>query len=188
MNPADRYDLVSSQFDRLVRDVPAERWGAPSPCDGWSAEDVLRHVVDTERELFERMGFTAPDVDGLAPVDAWAAVRAAMSDALADPVRRDHAYDGHFGPTTFARTVDDFYSFDLVVHRWDIARATGLAGHERIAPDEIERLRASAAGFGAAMRMPGIFGPELPAAEGADEQDRFLAWIGRDTSGAPSAA
>lgn len=185
MTPADRYDLVSSQFDHLVQAVPADRWSAPSPCEGWTAEDVVRHVAETERDLLERMGFDRPDLDGLAPLEAWTAVRSAVTAALADPARADHAYDGYFGPTTFAQTVDSFYSFDLVVHRWDIARATGLADHEQIAPDELARLRTGAEGFGAAMRMPGVFGPEVPAPADADDQERLLAWIGREVRSAP---
>lgn len=67
-----------------------------------------------------------------------------------------------------------------MVHRWDVAHAVGLAGHERIDDDELARLRAGAEGFGDAMRMPGIFGPEVPAPVDASAQERFLAWIGRD--------
>ena len=180
MSPAERFDLVSTRFDHLVRAVPADRWEAPSPCAGWTARDVLRHVVETERDLLDRMGFAPPAVDDADTIDAWSAVRSAMADALHDPARADHAYEGYFGPTTFAATVDDFYSFDLVVHRWDVAHAVGLAGHERIDDDELARLRAGAEGFGDAMRMPGIFGPEVPAPVDASAQERFLAWIGRD--------
>ena len=180
MTPADRYRLVSSQFDQLLADVPADRWDAPSPCEGWTARQVVQHVVDTEADLLDRMGFDAPDVAGVEPVEAWHRVHRAVEAALDDPARANHEYDGYFGRTTFARTVDDFYSFDLVVHRWDVAHAVGLAGHERIDDDELARLRAGAEGFGDAMRMPGIFGPEGPAPVDASAQERFLAWIGRD--------
>ncbi len=180
MTPADRYDLVAAQFDRLVRDVPADRWGAPSPCAGWAAGDVLRHVAETERDLLDRMGFGSPSIDGVGSLEAWDVVRSAVSEALHDPTRADHTYDGWFGPTTFARTVDDFYSFDLVVHRWDLARAVGLGEHETIDADELARIRRSGEGFGEAARTPGIFGPELPAPPDATEQERVLAWMGRD--------
>ncbi len=180
MSPAERFDLVSTRFDQLVRAVPADRWEAPSPCAGWTARDVLRHVVETERDLLDRMGFAAPAVDGAVTIDAWSAVRSAMSDALHDPARADHAYEGYFGPTTFAATVDDFYSFDLVVHRWDLARAVGLTEYEAMDADELARIRRSGAVFGESARMPGVLGAELPAPADASEQERVLAWLGRD--------
>ena len=183
--PADRYERVSARFDQLVHAVPADRWDAMSPCDGWTARDVLHHVADTERDLLDRMGFDPPAVDGLDAVAAWTAVRGAVAAALRDPARAGHAYDGYFGPTTFATTVDDFYSFDLVVHRWDLARAVGLAEHEAIDADELVRIRASGEQFGEAARMPGIFGPELPAPADATEQERLLAWMGRDPRARP---
>ena len=36
-------------FDAVVQRVPADRWDAPSPCEGWCARDVVAHasgVVD----------------------------------------------------------------------------------------------------------------------------------------------
>ena len=180
MTPADRFRHHADRFDRLIASVPADRWDAASPCDDWTALDVVRHVVDTEADLLGRMGFDAPSTGGLDPLAAWPVVRSAMTDALDDPAKEAFAYDGHFGPTTFGATVDQFYSFDLVLHRWDIARAAGLAEHEDIEPHEIERIRTDAAGFGQAMRMPGVIGPELPAPADATDQDRLLAWLGRD--------
>lgn len=78
MTPADRYRLVSSQFDQLLADVPADRWDAPSPCEGWTARQVVQHVVDTEADLLDRMGFDAPDVAGVEPVEAWHRVHRAV--------------------------------------------------------------------------------------------------------------
>ena len=178
MTPAERFRHHADRFEALLAAVPAERWDEPSPCDGWSAGDVVRHVVDTEYDLLGRMGFDRPAIDRLDPVPAWHAVRSAMNDSLAE--KATHQYDAFFGPTTFGETVDQFFSFDLVLHRWDIARATGLVDHETIEPAEIERIRTDAAGFGDAMRMPGIIGPELTAPSDATDQERLLAWLGRD--------
>ena len=181
MTPADRFHHHADRFDRLIAAVPADGWDAASPCDGWTALDVVGHVVDTELDLLGRMGFDRPTIDGIDPLAAWPLVRTAMADALDDPARTDFSYDGYFGPTTFGATVDQFYSFDLVLHRWDIARATGLREHEEIEPTEIERIRRDATGFGEAMRMPGVIGPELPAPADATDQERLLAWLGRDS-------
>jgi len=31
-------------FDAVVQRVPEDRWDADSPCDGWSARDVVTHA------------------------------------------------------------------------------------------------------------------------------------------------
>ena len=49
------------------------------------------------------------------------AVLAALS---ADGVA-DRGFDGYFGPTTIGDTMANFYGWDLAVHAWDVARATG---------------------------------------------------------------
>jgi uncharacterized protein (TIGR03086 family) len=66
---------------------------------------------------------------------------------------------------------------DLVVHRWDLARATG--GDEHIDDADIARLTEAAAGFGEMIRSPGVCGPELAVADDADDQTRLLAFLGR---------
>lgn len=177
---AARYERVAADFDHLLRAVPDDRWDAASPCEGWTARDVVSHVIDTQRDLMERMGFDTPDLTGLEPIAAWDRIRAAMSAAMADPGKVGHEYDGWFGPTTFGRTVDDFYSFDLVIHRWDVARAAGLGEHQRIDDDLIDWLRSRADGFGDALRMPGICADAVPVPDEASAQDRLLAWLGRD--------
>ena len=58
---------------------------------------------------------------------------------------------GDRGPrTSLEHTVDGFLCFDLVVHRWDIARATG--GDERMNSEEVRRIQAEAEGFGDMIR------------------------------------
>lgn len=112
----------------MVDAVPADRWEAQSPCAEWKAIDLVAHVADTEIDFVRRMPFA----DALAaelpsgPVDRWRIVRAVMQSILDDQDRADHGYDGFFGPTTFSATVDQFYSMDLCLHAWDLARATGL--------------------------------------------------------------
>ena len=54
----------------------------------------------------------------------WSEHVAAVLDRVGDDVL--HAeYDGYFGRTTVGATLADFYGFDMVVHRWDLARALG---------------------------------------------------------------
>lgn len=171
---ADRYRQLAARFSYLVEAVPEEGWSQPSPCEGWSAGDVLDHVISSELGFLERFG-VAPEGDD----PSWAEVRDAMQDVLDDPGRADTAYDGFFGPTTFAETVDGFYSFDLLVHGWDIARAVGFDHHEDMPEDLVERYFEVIRSRGEAVRGPGVFGPPLEVDDDAPLRTRFLAFLGR---------
>lgn len=188
MTPADRYRHRVTVFDHIVRSVPPDRWSVSSPCEAWTAADVVRHVADTSAQLLDRMGFPGPSAADPAtdPVAGWHAARAAMQDALDDPACAGHAYDGWFGSTTFAETVDRFYATDLTVHGWDLARAVGLRELEPIDGGEIALIRVHFAGLGDSLRMPGICGPEVPVDDDADDTERLVAWLGRDPRWGPS--
>lgn len=175
---ADRYRRLADRFTTVVDDVPDDAWDAPSPCEGWAARQVLEHVVESQHGFLARFDL-APELPAGGPTDQWPAVRDAMLAALDDPATAGTEYDGMFGRTTLAETVDGFMSADLVVHSWDIARAAGLEQHEAMPSEEVERLDAQLRGMGDAIRSPGAFGPEVPVPEHASHQDRFLGYIGR---------
>jgi uncharacterized protein (TIGR03086 family) len=177
---ADRYRHLSTRFTALIDAVPDGRWASQSPCAEWTAADIVHHFLTTEADLLGRMPFSPePAVDLGASRDAWPIVRGHVQRALDTPELAGRTYDGYFGPTTFADTVDQFYNFDLVVHCWDLARATGLAQFEPIDPAEIERLTTEMAPLGDNMRGPGILGPALDVGDDADRQTTFLAFLGR---------
>lgn len=183
-NSSQRFEAAASKFTALIAAVPAEGWAMPSACEGWSVQEVVQHVVTTEADFLAQRGHP---VDGLAvtadasPVEAWPAVRAAMQAALDDSAVATTAFDGYFGPTTVEAVVDRFYTMDLIVHRWDIASALGLGEHTVFSSEEISSVRASLVGLEAAMRSPGLFGPEVTVGADADEQATLLAYIGRAT-------
>jgi len=177
---ADRYRTLSKRFTALVGSVADDRWDRPSPCEDWKAKDVLTHVVTTEAEHLKRMNIDLPQpIEGLDPQAAWAIVRDRMQQALDTPDEAEHAYDGFFGRTTLAASVDQFYSMDLVIHAWDLARAAGVKEFEEIPADEIDEVTAALAPLGDNMRQPGVFGPEVPVPADADAQTKLLAVVGR---------
>ena len=108
---------------------------------------------------------------------AFRQVRQAVQAALEDPIVAQHGYDGMFGTSTFEKGVDQFLCADLVVHAWDLARATGQ--DERLDPDEVHRLYEAMLPMDDAIRAPGAFGPKVEAPDGADEQTRLLCFLGR---------
>ncbi|MGB8858494.1 MAG: maleylpyruvate isomerase family mycothiol-dependent enzyme [Ilumatobacteraceae bacterium] len=176
---AQRYAAASARFTALVAAMPAPAWKVPSMCEGWSAAEVLAHVVSTETDFMAQRGLPVAPTDGLSPSAAWPVARAAMQAALDDQATADIAFDGYFGPTTVGVTIDRFYTLDLILHRWDIAAACGLAEHAVLDAGEIEMVRSNLAGLEEVMRMPGLFGAEVAVPAGADEQTKLLAYVGR---------
>ena len=165
-----------------VVSISPVRWYYPSPCEGWSARDVVQHVIDSETGMLERVGL-APDSP---PSDAdtsakWAAIRDHVQEVLDDPERAGREYDGFFGRTSVEKTIDQFACFDLLVHRWDIARAAGLTSHEAMPPDEVTHAFEVGRALGDNLRQSGACGPEVDVAPDADEQTRFLAFLGRES-------
>jgi uncharacterized protein (TIGR03086 family) len=176
---ADRYRRLSGHFADVIAAVPADRWSSPSPCEGWTALDVVQHVVDTQSLFLEMVGREPTGAPPAAddPAAAWQAASAVTQDNLDDPARAGTTFQGFMGETTYEAAIDRFANVDLVVHAWDLARATG--GDERIAPEDIERVQEIAAGFGEMLHSPGVCGPEVAVSDHADAQTKLLAMLGR---------
>lgn len=176
---SDRYRRLSVELTRTVDAVPEDRWGDPTPCEGWTVRDLVRHLVDSQHQFLGLVGIPADDAPPFEqdPRAAWAAARNRLQAALDDSATATSSFDGFDGPTTLERAVERFICLDLVVHRWDLARATGQ--DERIEPDDVAWAHAAAASFGPMLRMEGVCGPEVEVPDDADAQTRMLAFGGR---------
>jgi uncharacterized protein (TIGR03086 family) len=177
----DRYRRLADAFEAKVAAVPAGDWANQSPCTEWSARDVVRHIVDVHGMMLRPTGrqlSPAPSVDD-DPLASFRAARADVERVLEDPDIANTEYDGVFGRTKVSDTIDRFMCFDLVVHGWDLARATGQ--DETIPEDEVDRVLGFIERMGTAtMRENGVTGPEVPVPADASKQDRMLGLLGRD--------
>jgi uncharacterized protein (TIGR03086 family) len=179
-SPADRYRRRAAAFAEVIAAVPADRWASRSPCPDWTALDVVRHVVESQATFLNFVESAMPPGPAVDddPLGAFVHATGTIQANLDDPDVAGRTFEGMMGTQTFTQAVDRFLSFDLVVHRWDIARATG--GDESIDPGDVEALQASAESMGAAMRGPWAFGTEVPVADDANPQERLLAFLGRE--------
>jgi uncharacterized protein (TIGR03086 family) len=176
---ADRYRRLSQAVTATIEGVPDDRWSNPSPCEAWTARDVAAHLVDIHgrfQALVGREAVEHPSVDD-DPLGAFTAVRDQMQLDLEDPAKVNEEYDGQFGRSTFGTAVNGFVCFDLVVHRWDLARATGQ--DEAMDPRDVEVVRATVDQMGQAMRDNGVITAPVEPPEGASAQDMLLSDLGR---------
>jgi len=173
----------------IVEQVTPADYANRTPCTEWDVHDLVNHLLGTlelGRALFSD---TAPETDAgpgevpsadLAGDDPAKAYRVGMESLLAaatgDAVDRAHATP--FGEMPGAM-VAGFTAVDVLVHGWDLARATGQAvGFDDALAGEI--LGFARKTISDDTRAPRI-GPEVPAPDGADASaiDRLVAFMGR---------
>jgi uncharacterized protein (TIGR03086 family) len=188
---AERYRRRADAFEAKVAAVAPEQWAKQSPCEKWSARDVVDHVVSMHGVMLRPLNKALPKAPTVAedPLGAFRAARASVEAVLDDPELAGANCDTPAGRMTVADQIDQVISDDLVLHGWDLARATGQ--DEAMDPQDVERLWASNSAMPAEVmeryRTPGafgpgieVFGPEIKVAEDAPLQDRLLGLIGRD--------
>ncbi len=165
----------ASAFDTVISQTTD--WSGASPCDAWTAAGVLDHVIDTQRDFLGERGFGQGERPVGAPAEVWKAHLASARAVLADSAAGRTAYDGWFGPTTVGDSLARFYGFDLVVHRWDIARAAG--SDTAWSEAEMDQLDVAIESFGPALYSEGICAPAVAVPDHAPRQARLLGALGR---------
>lgn len=176
----DRYEALARDFGARVEATGDDRWDDPAPCEGWTARDVVRHVVESQRRTIAGIEGRAPEPlpDDFDPKAAWRESSAAMSAALQQPDVLARQIESPMGPMPFEVVVGRLMATDVLVHTWDLARATG--GDERLDQDAVGHAYEGLKPMDAMLRRPGAFGPKVEPPAGADLQTEFLCFLGRE--------
>jgi len=167
----------ADKFDAIVGAAADADWDAQSPCEEWTAAGVIAHVVDTQRDFLERQGADVGPRPNGSPPEVWDAHRKLVDDIVADEGFASREYDGYFGRTTIEDTLANFYGFDMIVHRWDLATALGRDASWSGA--ELDRIETALDGFGDNLYLDGVCKPAIDVPEDAPRQERLLGRMGR---------
>jgi uncharacterized protein (TIGR03086 family) len=191
---AERYRLLSAGFLARIQETPAGRWDAPSPCQGWTARQVVAHVINGHRGILSMVNGTRPlPADGVgvsamadAPnvesgTDLSIAFQRCRDDTtamLTDPDRATRRLPGGpLGPVPVEQAVNIIGSLELLVHTWDLARATG--GDERLDPELVTQVHRALLPHYQALLATRAFRPSIPVPADADPQTALLHFTGR---------
>lgn len=134
----ERFVRALDGFEAVLVATPPNRWLSPSPCEGWCAVDVAGHVtagllVIEMRAAGRPLPQADPDwreVAGEDPVASWRTVRARMTAELG-PGALGRRIGLATGQEVTLREFLEEYPLELLVHTWDLARATGQFGGVR---------------------------------------------------------
>ena len=174
-----KYRIAANAFDAAVRAVTPQQWGLPSPCEEWTARDIVSHVVSGHRGVIANV--TGGESKSLSadeePKQAWESAFRAMDEITGDAETLAKEVEGPTGKMAAGDIIGSFVTMDVLVHTWDLARTVGVDEH---LDDNSVRLAYEAMKpMDAMIRQPGVFGPKLDAPMGADLQTEFLYFLGR---------
>lgn len=181
-SPSDEHRVVAGRFTELVRAAPQDSWDRPSPVAAWRAREVVGHLVEWLPPFLEAgAGVRLPAGPSAAddPVGAWQAHVDAVQALLDDPATPARTLSNpHIGDVPLDVAISQFYTGDVFLHSWDLARATGQDA--TLDPERCAVMLAGMEPLDQVLRQSGQYGPRVPVPDDADVQTRLIAFIGRD--------
>ena len=178
---------------RVVAAVRDDQLDAPTPCEGTSVAALLDHL-DGLAQAFTGAARKVP-VEAGASVDAsrlgddWRERIPARLEVLAQAWREQDAWTGMTaaGGVDLPGEVAGLVALDeVVVHGWDVARATGqdLAVDDQLLEGALGFVRQAVDEHPAG--SPGLFGPPVPVPDDAPPLHVLLGLTGRDPAWHPA--
>jgi uncharacterized protein (TIGR03086 family) len=165
-----------------------EVWDVRTPVPDWTARDVVGHLIEWFPPfLVEGSGITLPAGPSVEddPAGAWQhhadAVQAILDDDDSASMTFAHPY---IPVCPLPEAIDRFYTTDVFMHTWDLARATGQDDHLDTA--ECVALLAAMQPMDEMLRSSGQYGPKVAVAADADPVLALMAFIGRDPTWSPA--
>ncbi len=142
---------------------------------------MVRHLVEWFPPFLTQGSTLAvpvgPSVDE-DPLAAWLpmcdGVRRILEDPDASALPFDHP---QAGKRRLDAAIGMFLTGDVLIHTWDLARATGQ--DERLDPQAVSEMYAGMQPMDEMLRGSGQFGPKVAVPDDADEQTKLIAFVGR---------
>jgi uncharacterized protein (TIGR03086 family) len=185
MRPSEQLDYQRGALRDLVANVTPDQLSAPTPCTDWDVRGLISHFVGgagmfaaafSGEQLDIDPDAPMPDLVGDDPLGAFDGAIGAFDQAIDEPGAIDRMVVLPFG-TLPGPSVLELLKFDLLVHCWDLATATG----QRFDPpaDAVEHALQTAQTMIAPELRGGPFGAEVKAPADAAPIERLVAFTGR---------
>jgi len=190
-----RLDLApaAKRMAALVGGVSDNQLGGVTPCPAYTLGDLLDHVGGLSVAFTAAAckaeppgGSQGPSGDASRLEEGWRDRIARDLDALAAAWTEPQAWTGTAvaGGVEMPAEVAALVALDeLVVHGWDVARASGQPYDvDPVSLEAVHGFVAQFSGPGQEESRAGLFGPVVPVPDDAPLLDRVLGMAGRDPS------
>ena len=172
-------------LDMTVDEIREDQWASPTPCEEWDVRQLLGHLTREalwvphllRGETLEEVGDRYEgEVLGQDPRGSW--LRASAAERAT--VTAADAVDGSVHTSMGEIDAEEYLTqrlTDLVVHRWDLAKAIGA--DTSLDPEASEMLYEKWEEQADMLAGSGMFAEPVPVPDSADAGTRLLALLGR---------
>jgi uncharacterized protein (TIGR03086 family) len=186
-DPIDRLSRALDQTGVIISRVGPEQATLPTPCSAWDVRALIDHLLHDLRQFTARASGVTPDPeDNDAIGDDWTGPYREAADRLLSAWRArgvlDRTVELPMGEVP-ATWILGQHIADVVVHGWDLAKATGQSTDldPELARFSLDWARESLKPeFRGPEESGRSFGPEVPVAADAPLYDRLAGFFGRD--------
>ena len=133
MAPSDQLSYQRETLTKLVAGIRPDQMNDPTPCDDWDVRGLVNHFVGGAQMFTAAFhgedvqidpDAPTPDLAGDDPLGAFTKAVDGFMDAIDEPGAMERTVKLPFGDMP-APVVLELLKFDLTVHCWDLAQATG---------------------------------------------------------------
>lgn len=179
------YTSAVFAFEHVLKMASPTTFSDAAPCEGWTGKDVYEHAAGNLAMIKSFAGKGTPPKStpkvGADPLAAWIKLREQTLEVLDQRNVLQSIANDPFGPEFGPMPVDALVGFmaaDLAPHAWDMARTAKV--DERLDAALVKHTMATWKGLPSeVLRMPGMMGPAVKPAGGADAQTKMLNFLGR---------
>lgn len=177
-NPVELYQAAANRAKSVVGDVSASQLGNPTPCEKWSVQELLDHILgglDVQISVMTDGADKAPEA-GANSLATYEAGTTKVVEVANMPGMMEKQLQSPFGPITGAGWMMGSF-MDTLIHTWDLAKATGQ--NTDMDPTLAEACYTAFAPQIDGFRGPETFGPAVEVKGTASIQDKLLGIMGR---------
>ena len=184
-SPSEQLEFQSDTLRDLMAGVKSDQWDESTPCAKWTVRDLAAHLVGGGTVFaasFRGETIAAgedgemPDLLGDDPAAALGRVLADFESSADSPGAMEREVTLPFA-TLPAQVALDIAKFDLLMHAWDLARATGQPFDPPA--DVVVEARQTAEMIVDGLRDGDTFGNAIQAPANASPIDQLAAFTGR---------
>ncbi len=188
MDTYTAFERAVASTEGVIKGLRRSDLDAATPCTEWTVRDLLNHVVGTlwlasglfadrkPRHAVVPGGLPDTDVVGDRPAEAYAEAAAAALEAASIDGTLERIHKTPAGEMPGA-ALAGFTTMDVLVHGWDLAKATGQ--DSSLDADLVAHVTGFAHQAITDDRRAPVIGPEVPAGKKATATDKLVAFLGR---------